>query len=275
MPTDIQEIVSSIDDLPTTAQILPRLQRLLRDEETDIASLAALVKMDLGLATEIVKISNSALYGGGEARGLEDAINRLGFDLVYKITSTVAAKSTLSGSLPFYSLASGCLWNQSLATAILMENVAMRTDLNADTAYTIGLLHAIGKLVINAHFTQRGLEVYGETDETPTPEMERQLLGWDHAQVGALVLHVWKFPMDVREPIEFQFAPQEAPESRMAATMLQLCRDAVLRTNYFTDPADAPAEECLGQIGLLPHDWEEAEEDARLALESMTSAFVS
>lgn len=268
---DLHSLISEVDALPPTAQLLPKLQGMLRDEATDIASLASMVKVDVGLATEIVRVSNSAFFGGGEAKGLEEAINRLGFDEIYRIASTIAAKHALAGPLPFYNMASGTLWNEAIATAVLMENAAMGADLNADTAYTVGLLHAIGKLVINAHFVSRGMEVYGEED--PGPEMERKLLGWDHAQVGGAVLENWKFPVEVYEPIQFQFEPSTAGDEQAMATLLGLTRDTVHADAHLSAEAlTCPSEEALGQANLLPDQWETALEDARLALESLSSS---
>lgn len=268
---ELAKIVASVDTLPPTAQLLPRLQGMLTDETTDIASLAGLVKVDVGLATEIVRVSNSALYGGGEAKGLEEAINRLGFSEIFRIASTIAAKSALAGPLDFYHMASGRLWNDSIGTAVFMENLAMSTEVNADTAYTIGLMHGIGKLIINAHFSKSGMEVYGD-EEDPGPEMERRLLGWDHAQVGAEVLKNWKFPHEVHEPIRCQFAPAEAEGQTVAARLLELCRRAIAEDSQLTEGAiSTPSEEDLGQICVFPADWDTALEDARLGLESLAS----
>ena len=224
-------ILEDLDDLPPTPQILPRLQKLLRDPNADQSDLVSLLKVDSALTARIIRLANSAYYGARQPSGtLSEAVSRLGFREVYRVTSLAISSNVLGGALPAYHLEAGELFERSLACATLLAELPESTKdpVDAETRYTVGLLHSVGKIVVNHFFLQRGMEVYSDNpDDEMTPEEERSLLGFDHAEAGAAALRKWHFPDNICEAIGYQLTPLKLPGSSTLAAQLTLARWAL------------------------------------------------
>jgi len=268
----LQQIVDGVVNLPPTPRILPKLQRLLRDPDSGIHDIISLLKVDAPMTAQIVRLSNSAFYNTGEpVQSLEEAINRLGFREVYRVSSVAAAQQVMGEALPLYNLGKGELLESSVSTAVLMVELsarARRADL--DAAYTTGLLHSIGKVVINQYFLKHGLEIYGNNSgEAVDILWERRLLSFDHAQAGAAILGKWNFPDEIRLPVLNQLDPLKATAMLTGCCLLGIARIAApaLRAKKPTKPEIEP--EVLDGAGLNQEQLLEAMDDARSGLEEM------
>jgi HD-like signal output (HDOD) protein len=223
----LEQIVEGIVNLPPTPRILPKLQKLLRDPDSSIHDIISLVKVDAPMTAQIVRLSNSAYYNVGEpVQSLEEAVNRLGFREVYRVTSVAAAHQVMGEALPLYNMGKGELLEGSVSTAVLMVEIGSRARrLDLDAAYTTGLLHSIGKVVINQYFLKHGLELYGNVGgETVDVMWERRLLGFDNAAAGAAILEKWKFPDEILVPVKCQLEPLKAPVHQSWACQLAIAR---------------------------------------------------
>lgn len=228
---DLQTLIDSKIDLPPAPQILPKLQKVVNDEDSSIFDIIDLIKVDASLTTQIIRLSNSAYFGVLEpSNSLEEAITRVGFSQTYKVVTSAVAQQVLGDSLKYYGLGEGELLERSFATAIAMTEMSMSSRLHfyPDTLYTLGLLHNLGKVIVNQYFMKRGIEIYEADNESAvTPEEERKLLGFDHAEVAAAVMEKWKFGQEIVEPIRFQLNPEEASEHQKIASLLVVARNLV------------------------------------------------
>ena len=107
-----------------------------------------------------------------------------------------------------------------------MEALAARTHRSEDTAYTAGLLHAVGMILISeeVELEKPNRPILGNPFEPGLEEREREWLGCDHAEVGAELLARWQFPTAMVEAIRFQFAPTRSPHVPKLACLLGLAR---------------------------------------------------
>ncbi len=219
----IDELVEKVDSLSPAIQILPKLMELLQDENSDMFEVCGLIKVDPSLVSGVLKLSNSAYFAGSSpVSSLEEAVNRLGQLEVYKMVAVACGRSLLEKDLPAYEIEASELWENAVASGIVMELLAVDQDKRADIAYTIGLLHNIGKLAINQFFEGGYAPVYSliEREEMPMPEAERAVFGFDHAQLGAKLLRVWNFPESIAIPIEYQYRPLSPAAHRESACSL-------------------------------------------------------
>ncbi len=227
----LPNIIEEFDDLPPAPRLLPQLQKLLRDPNTDQSDLVALLRVDSALTARIIRIANSAYYGSSSrSENLSDAISRLGFKDVYHVTSLAISSNVLGTALPAYNLKAGDLFEQSLACATLLSSLPKTAEnpVDEETRFTIGLLHSIGKIVVNSYFLKRGMEIYSENrEEELTFAEERGLLGFDHAEAGAAILHKWNFPERICSAIGYQLEPLKEPNNACLAAQLSLARWAV------------------------------------------------
>lgn len=207
---NIEEILVKADELSPAPQILPQLLNLLNDMDSDPFEIVGLIRMDAPLTARVLKLSNSAYYGmSTQSASIEEAVNRIGFTEVYKLVAVICSSEFLSGSLDSLYIEPGKLWEHSLACAFIMEAMAREKDESETTAYTIGLLHAMGKTLINSFVDGVYKHVFElvESDQVPLIEAEHEVLGFNHADLGAALLAKWKFPAEITEPIELQYRP--------------------------------------------------------------------
>lgn len=243
--TTLQKILEGLEALPSTPQILPQLQTLLRKPLTDQSDVVAFLRMDGGLTARIIRLANSPVFlVGSRAESLGDAISRLGFNDVFRLVSAAISQEVMGRRLAAYHLEAGDLARESLACAFIMEALPVLPNdaKERETRYTVGLFHAVGKIAINRYFIERNLDVYGDnTDEPITPEMERMALGFDHAEVGAQMLQHWRFSDRMIEALRFQFDPLAQTPARLPA-QLAIAKAAVpliLQKNLPNDPVSA------------------------------------
>ncbi len=221
----LDSIIEAAADLPPAPQILPKLSKTIADINSGLDDIVDLLKLDAQLTANIVRISNSAAYGGGgQSQSIEDAINRLGFREVYHVVATAISRQLLNCDMPAYNLKPGELMSFSVACGLLMKNFCITLGIKeTDAAYTVGLLHNIGKLIINQHYIKQGLEFYTkEQTEELFPGLEQQMFGFDNVFAAATLLKAWNFPDDVITPIEYQNTPLEKEEHSQISCMLSI-----------------------------------------------------
>jgi putative nucleotidyltransferase with HDIG domain len=207
---------------------MPKLLRLLNDPDSSVDAIADLIQLDAGLTAKLIGIANSAYYGSsGCIADVDDAVNRLGFREIYRTVTLICSKSFVGQSLHAYHIESDERWYNSVATGLVMELLSQRLRIgDSATAYTIGLLHDIGKLAI--HNTLG--EVYAnvlqqvEMEGISLVEGEKRAFGFDHAEAGAALLASWDFPIEIHEAIGCQYAPSRAKSHPMMAAMLHVSR---------------------------------------------------
>lgn len=228
---DINIVLKSVTKLPPTPQILPKLQKLLRDPNSSMSDIASLIKLDAPLAAQIIRVSNSAYYGASEpCHHIEDAVNRIGFNDVHKLVGAVSMRNVFGDGLPLYKLKSNDLWETSIRVGTVMQSLSGYTDADGDICYTIGLMHGLGMVIINNYHFEYGIPKYREGKEALklTPKVERQLLGFENGQVASALLVKWNFPEEIYLPIQYQFHAKVCPnETRKLACLLSLSKQAI------------------------------------------------
>ncbi|MCG8528472.1 MAG: HDOD domain-containing protein [Opitutales bacterium] len=224
----IEEWIERLENLPPAPRVLPKLLKLLNHIDTSAQEIVDLIQLDASLTAKLIGISNSAYYGaGGTISGLDEAVNRLGFQEIYRTVNLICAKSFVGQSVAVYEIDSEERWLSSVTTAIVMETICSKIRMgDPATGYTIGLLHDIGKIAINQLFAEEYAEVLSkvEDDHMSLSDAEQEAFGFDHAEVGAVLLRKWDFPEEISLPIEFQFDPVGCKSQKEYASMLHLSR---------------------------------------------------
>lgn len=228
-PADLE---AYLHDLPVAAAVLPRLQQLLLSDEAGVDEIVALIGFDPSLATRVMYAAASAYYGrASEVNSLDEAVALLGMREAYRVTAAFAMSRFLNTPLRIYGMGPTEYWRRSLACAFAMEFQAPSRGLDECVAYTAGLLHSIGMVLIDRHLRKEGDPgtLLRELPASPIARQEQRLIGMNHAQVAGLILRKWGFGPDVVVPIEFQFEPARAPAAQAAlAALLAQSRVAAL-----------------------------------------------
>lgn len=272
-PQKLQQIAQQ---LPASPQVLAHLNELLMDVNSGLDEISDLLRRDTALAARIIRISNSVAYGSsGGIASIEEAVNRVGFSEVYRLTGLAAAVQIIDRNLSFYGISAEQLRNNTLIVAFAMDSLCKSAGVDARVGYTAGLMRLVGKLV---------LDHYAKSMTGPQTSFVRSgqaaLLDWEHAvfgctnaEVGSIVMSQWRFPIGITEPIKQHYYTQKpiGPESRTACLLNIACG---LATELgFGLPGEqgywSETPEKLQQAGLLDHHVRQGAIDASVGFEAI------
>lgn len=213
--------------LPSAPQTFSKLESMLRDPNRGLDDITTLIRSDMSLSTTVIRLANSAMFiRGSPVSSLEDGINRVGFREVHRLVAFAAASQLFQKDLPCYQVTAAELWENALAMAVGTEVLA-RSDKagDAQSAYTIGLLRNVGKLILNnliesepAHNRPAPFAAGSE----PMSEWEKRVTGFPNTDIATLTLDKWKFPPQTVQPIGAQYRPHKAGRFQQLAARLNL-----------------------------------------------------
>ena len=169
----------------------------------------ATIEGDSSLAARILRVVNSPAYGlRMRCRKIRIAVTLLGPRRLRQIATTAAALDWFSDDSP----AVTAIFKHSSATALLARQLAAGLGLAADELYTCGLLHDFGKLMMIHAGDDRYAPILAKTaDQIDSADvLEREVYGYDHALLGAIVLAGWNIPEPLPNVIAWHHQPQRA-----------------------------------------------------------------
>ena len=249
------EIIESIDALPPVPVAMTRMARALSDPETDVREIVKIIQYEPGLTASILKMANSAYFGSMQAIGsIRLAVARLGLEQIFRLVVVSSVNSTLQRPLSGYDLPPGELWRHSVAAALATQYLAEEIGLkNVEMAFTAALLHDIGKLVIGNYLDVDFLAIEKVACEKGASfeEAEREVLGADHAQIGATVLEKWNLPPQIVAGVRWHHNPDTAGADSPMIDLVHVADAMCLsmgigpgRDGLFYRPSEAAMSRC-------------------------------
>jgi HD-like signal output (HDOD) protein len=210
----LEDIVGSIDALPTLPSVVSRVSELVDDPSASAGDINEVISHDLALSAKILKLVNSAFYGfPRRISSITHAVVILGFQTVRNIAlSAFVLDAFDSSSLPF---GYRNFWIHSVGVGVAANVVGSSQGLPmSDDAFMCGLLHDIGKLVLHQHMREEFAKVMAKvgSEDTTLVEAESQVLETGHAEVGALLMEHWQLPVKMVCALRHHHTPDEAPE---------------------------------------------------------------
>lgn len=214
-----QRIVSRVKDIPSLPQMVLQTLKKLDDPKSSAADVADRLSRDEGLVLRVLKLANSAYYGmPRRVSSVTEAISYLGYRTVKSIVLAASVFQHMDRPLTGYALDRGDLWHHSLAVAASARHIAGkipgRKTVDPEEAYIAGMLHDIGKIVLNDYIRfGYGLIVkMVEDQQLPFMEAEREVLGFDHAEVGAQLIEQWQLPQAFVSVARYHHEPESLPD---------------------------------------------------------------
>jgi putative nucleotidyltransferase with HDIG domain len=276
----VEEILDSLSGLPPTPTIFARLLELLKDPLVDAAKLVSLIEMDEAITANVLRVCNSAAYAGhSRVRNVKEAVTRLGNENILRIAMATASQGVLSGTHPGYDMGPGDLWKHGIGVGVACRSLAPRLGIQDPfTAFTAGLLHDIGKLVLSRYVAEAYKEIRLLVVEKGMSfcAAENEALGLDHAELGGKLAERWNFPSSLVDVIRWHHHPEMAEAEPRMATLVYF-GDLLAHMTGPPVGMDVLAEhirrEMLRDAGLTYGDVEEAllvfAEDLEVSSESL------
>ncbi len=197
MDRRLQDIVARTGELPALPSTTARLLSLFDDETAGVDAVLAVIGHDASLTANLLKLCNSAYYGLRQQVGsVHEALAWLGNRTVISLAFATSLGDVLRGPLAGYRLERDVLWRHSLAVAIGSAHYAEAAGGRElrERAFTAGLVHDIGKLLLNAPLKAKLQQLPQTAGHDVLTRGERELLGFDHAEAGAALAEAWNFP---------------------------------------------------------------------------------
>ena len=221
-PTKEQFLVAleEIEKFSPAPVILSNALKLLRDPQSDIDSIAALVGSDAALAADIIRCANSAFYAGGSCDSIAEAVQKIGSKETIRLLNLAVARIASGRDLGCYGIHGADFWAESLFNGLFLQALAKETgEADADEAYTVGLLRFIGRLAINQTIENLRGGLFWIGSESIT-QWEQENVGIVQAQAGGILLGKWRFPDEIVKAISGQDAPASLAEGNWLAEAL-------------------------------------------------------
>lgn len=214
MPVKLEHILKRIQNLPPLPTSAMRVIALTKNPATSAKELENVIGQDPALAAGMLRQANSAYYGyARRISSLQEAIVVLGFQATQGLAMASAVAPFLKIKLVGYEIEQDGLWKHSMLTAMASKSLCKKLKLPyADIAFTAGLLHDIGKLVISIYVQEVGAYLLEKVSVAKLSyvELEKKVIGFDHATVGGFLAKGWNLPEDLVAAISYHHAPLNA-----------------------------------------------------------------
>ncbi len=217
-------VIKRIPDIPALPAAATRVLHLVQDPDIGIGAIMEAIEYDPVLTTEVLRLANTAYFAGPRTVGtLRDAGVLFGTERILQLVLATSVFPIARQPLLGYDLPAGQLIRHSMAVAIGAEQMATLCGRPApDHTFTAGLLSDIGKIVLGSFL---------EVDAQPIVQLangeglsfevaERQVLGIDHAEVGALLLEAWNVPENIIDVVRWHHDPDRLEGDRYAVDLV-------------------------------------------------------
>lgn len=255
---ETRRLVQRIVDLPTLPVVIPTVFRLAEDPRSSAPDLAKVIASDQSLASRILRLANSAFYGfPREITSINHAVVLLGFETVKSIALATTVFNTLQEGESAGAFDRQQFWLHAAAVAAATRMLARgRKTMDLEGAFVSGLLHDIGKVVLDRFFASRyrhAVRLVAEVDCLLLREAEVAVFGVDHTEIGRWLAERWRLPQAIVAAIAFHHRPAEAGEPHADLVASVHLADVVARNAAIGSGGDRliplPDPEALGRFG--------------------------
>ncbi len=212
---DVKQILlQKANELQPSSKVAIRALQLANSSFASFRDLTELILKDQVLAANVMKLSNSAFFGSSRTiTNVSQAINLFGMDRFKKIVIQSCVMDIYPITFDRYGMEDGSFFHHSLACAKIAEAISRQIGIaEPETAYLAGLLHDLGKIVIERFAAAQFMFVLHKLSRKQMSclQAETDSLGIDHAAIGGIISKKWQLPQELVEAIAYHHKPQNA-----------------------------------------------------------------
>jgi len=259
----IKALVGDVNNLPTPPVVFAQISRVIDDENASAYDIAGILSEDPAMSAKVLRLSNSAFYGfSNPVPTVKQAIVVLGFNEVKNVVLSASALSAFKKSSRNQE-DEDIFWRHSLAVAVIsrMLTRTRRVDrlLQAETAFSAGLLHDIGKMVVSCYAPAEFQKIRELQAKQPLPDIlaEDEVMGFNHTHIGTFLGQHWNLPSELLDTIMYHHSPGLADDSSLYAAVINLA-DYLAYTTFDEESSPAPPEAgTISKVGIPEEDFEQ------------------
>lgn len=276
---DMMRCLESIEELPTLSSVAMRVNAMLQNMDATARDIAEVIERDQSMVCKLLKLANSSFFGfSSRVSNIAHAVMILGFNTVYNAVLSMAVIDALGVRNKFNGLDMSAFWRHSISVAVVSRHLSGEIKgQQRENAFTAGILHDVGKVVMARFFTDRFLPLWQKVAnrETSYVGAERQYFPMGHDAIGAFLTRCWNIPEELTVVVAQHHHPEILPRPNILALIVNAADSIVnlhLENNQPEDqwPVCPAARQLLGEKIHAVDEWlPDVTEDIKAAWQSI------
>jgi len=211
---ELEDLVDGTVNIPTIPTVLTEINAIFASPDGSAKDAARVIEKDPAIATRVLRLVNSSFYAlKNPVSNINLACSIVGLKVIKNVVIQATVLQTFGGTKSVGGFDANWLWDHSFKTAVacrmLAERTQMTNGLAKDDAYTCGLIHDIGKLILLDSQPERFAESLqlANKNKVPLARAEGEVFGFNHAHVGGLLANRWKLAPAVQAAVMYHHSP--------------------------------------------------------------------
>jgi len=258
-----RDLLDGTERLSSVSVVHERLNEAIFSQRTTVDQLTSIIMQDAGLTARLLRIVNSAYFGfPRKIDTISRAVMVVGTQQLHDLTLATSIV-TLFRRIPEHFVSMQSFWKHSVACGLAARALAgLNRESNVERFFVAGILHDVGRLIMFEKIPEMMETVFTHIAEHPRPmfKAEQEIIGYDHAAVGAALIDAWRLPGSLEEVVRYHHTPRNADRYRQEAYVVHIA-DVIAHAmqsgssgELFVPPIDEDGWKILGlSPGSLPH----------------------
>lgn len=222
-----QRIIQDLGQIPTMPTIAAKVMQIVNDPHSSAEDVAKFISRDVALTSKVLRLANSAFYGIPRTiSSVNSAIVILGFNTIRSLVLSASVLKVFPAKPGLVVFDRKAFWKHSFMVGIASRMVAQiyrrKKLVDMETAFSAGLLHDVGKIILEQFSNEDYLPVLKAAKEKSLPlvMVEKSMLGMSHADVSGMLVDKWQMPNELKLPIVNHHSPMSDEGSRDMACIV-------------------------------------------------------
>jgi len=219
------DLVSGVVRLVSLPEVCIRVNEMMDEASTSASDIGKVISQDTGLTARLLKIVNSSFYGfPSKIETVTRAVTVIGLRELRGLVLAASAIETFS-KIPNEILNMVQFWRHSVYCGVVAQLLADRCHvLHSERLFVAGLLHDIGKLILCHRLPSESKIVMEKmkTEQLLDFEVEQDIIGFDHADVGGELIKAWQMPTSLEQALRYHHDPAQAHEITMEICLVHM-----------------------------------------------------
>jgi putative nucleotidyltransferase with HDIG domain len=217
----VKNIIERVNKLPTLPTVANKITKLIKDPTCTAIRVSEVIDKDQSLTSRVLRLVNSAFYSlCTEVTNVRHAVALLGFKTISQMVISISVFDVFKGGNGKEFNREG-FWKHSIGCAVISQSIAESIHYpRIDDCFTSGLMHDIGKVVLDQYLHEELVKVLELTQEKGIyfADAEKEVMGIDHTDVGSQVMKNWNIPLLIIAAVTHHHQPMK---ERKGSTLSQ------------------------------------------------------